>query len=158
MTQKRKNPAVQGGVRCASDWRHSPDNNLPDNEMQCAPGSDGAIAGSLDPQAIRVELSERERERGDRVPVADKLDPSIRRLSTDKDGEVIAGPRFEYMVEHLHRLGRRPLAELLIEIARSTGQPAVIADRVEAYSRLDPERVRTIGADKFPPMPLEVVR
>ena len=25
MTQKRMNPAVQGGVRCASDWRHNPD-------------------------------------------------------------------------------------------------------------------------------------
>ena len=38
--------------------------------QDCGPDADEAIASSLDPQAIRVELSERERERGDRVPVA----------------------------------------------------------------------------------------
>ena len=92
------------------------------------------------------------------APIADKLDPSIGRLSTDRDGEVITGPRFEYMVEHLHRLGPRSIAELLIEIARSTGQPALIADRLQAYAGLDPETIRAVGADKFPPIPLEVVR
>ncbi len=91
------------------------------------------------------------------APVSDKLDPLIRRLSTGKDGEVITGPRFEYMVEHLHRLGPRPIAELLIEIARCTGQPALIADRLQAYAALDPELVRYIGGDDFPPMPLQLM-
>ncbi len=38
--------------------------------QDCGPDADEAIASSLDPQAIRVELSERGRERGDCVPVA----------------------------------------------------------------------------------------
>ncbi len=92
------------------------------------------------------------------APVSDKLDPLIRRLSTDKYGEVITGPRFEYMVEHLHRLGPRPIAELLIEIARCTGHSSLIADRIQAYAGLDRELVRALGGDRFPPMPLEVVR
>ncbi len=92
------------------------------------------------------------------APISDKLDPLIRRLSTDKDGEVVAGPRFEYMVEHLHRLGPRPVAELLVEIATVTGEPGLIADRIQAYAGLDPEIVRALGADRFPPMPLGVVR
>ncbi len=92
------------------------------------------------------------------APIADKLDPSIRRLSTDKDGEVIAEPRFEYMVEHLHRLGPRPIAELLIEIARCTGQSSFIADRLQAYAELEPEIVRAVGGDRFSAMPLMVIR
>ena len=92
------------------------------------------------------------------APIADKLDPSIGRLSADKDGEVIAGPRFEYMVEHLHRLGTRPLAELLIEIAHGTGQSSLIADRLQEYSRLDPAVVRALGADSFAPSVLCAVR
>ncbi len=90
--------------------------------------------------------------------VSDKLDPLIRRLSTDKDGEVIAEPRFEYMVEHLHRLGTRPLAELLAEIAIATGEPALVVGLVQEYSALDPEIVRALGGDQFPPMPLGVAR
>jgi len=70
----------------------------------------------------------------------------------------LTGPRFERAVEHLHRLGPRPVAELLIEIARRTGQSSFIADRLQAYARLDPEAVRFVGGDKFPPMPMQVVR
>ncbi len=66
--------------------------------------------------------------------------------------------RFERMVERLHRLGPRPTAELLNEIMRYTGQSKFIADRLQAYAALDPEIVRAVGGDRFPPMPLEVVR
>lgn len=62
------------------------------------------------------------------------------------------------MVEHLHCLGPRPVAELLIEIARCTGQSSLIADRLQAYAGLDPEIVRAVGADSFPPSVLGVVR
>ncbi len=92
------------------------------------------------------------------APIADKLDPLIGRLSTDKDGEVIAGRRLERMVEHLHRLGPRPLAELLIETAHGTGQSSLIADRLQEYSRLDPAVVRALVADSFAPMPLGMIR
>ena len=80
-----------------------------------------------------------------------KLDPLIRRLSTDKDGEVITGPRQERQIEHVHALGSRVFAELLGDIARRTGQSSFIADRVAAYAALDPERVRFVGGDRFPP-------
>ncbi len=70
----------------------------------------------------------------------------------------LAGPRIERMVEHLHSLGPRPLAECLIEIATATGHPEIVADRVEAYAALDPDLVRALGADRFAPMPLGMVR
>ena len=73
-------------------------------------------------------------------------------------GEIAAGPRFEHMVEHLHRLGPRAVAELLAEIAIATGEPGLIADRVEAYAALDPAVLRAVGGDSFPPMPLELIR
>ena len=93
------------------------------------------------------------------APVSDKLDPSIRWLSTNKDGEVVASVRaIEHLVARVHALGQRPLAEMLAEIAIATGHPEIVADRVEAYAGLDPEAVRFVGGDKFPPMPLELVK
>ncbi len=47
---------------------------------------------------------------------------------------------------------------MLAEIATATGQPSIVADRLQAYAALDPEFVRYIGGDNFPPMPLAVVR
>ncbi len=70
----------------------------------------------------------------------------------------LTGPHFERQVLHLHRLGPRVFAEMLDDIARHTGQSSFIADRLQAYARLDPEAVRFVGGDKFPPMPLGVVR
>ena len=64
----------------------------------------------------------------------------------------------ERQVARLHALGPRPLAEFLADIARSTGQPALIADHVAEYARLDPEIVRAIGADDFPPNVLGLVK
>ncbi len=70
----------------------------------------------------------------------------------------LAGPRFEHLCRQVHALGPRPMAELLAEIATATGEPNLIADRVEAYSKLDPEIVRAVGGDRFAPMSLQVVR
>ena len=79
-------------------------------------------------------------------------------LVSDKDGEALAGPHFERQVVHLHRLGPRAVAEILIEIAHCTGQSGVIADRLQAYGRLDPAVLRFLGGNSFPPMPLTVIR
>ncbi len=73
-------------------------------------------------------------------------------------GELAAGPRFERMVDRVHSLGPRPLAELLAEIATATGEPGLIADRLQAYARLDPEIIHALGADRFPPNVLGMVR
>jgi len=70
----------------------------------------------------------------------------------------LAGPRFERMVERVHNLGARSLAELLAEIAIATGEPDLIAHRIEAYSRLDPAVLCALGGDSFPPSVLGVVR
>ncbi len=81
--------------------------------------------------------------------------------STQQAGAAMAapltGPHFERAIEHLHRLGPRPLAELLIEIAKATGEPGLIADRIAAYAALDPEIVRFVGGNHFPKMPLTVI-
>ena len=69
-----------------------------------------------------------------------------------------ASARFERQIEHVHALGPRVFAELLGDIARRTGQSSFIAGRVAAYAALDPEFVRFIGGDKFPPSVLGVVR
>ena len=70
----------------------------------------------------------------------------------------LAGPRFERQIEHVHSLGARVVSELLAEIAIATGRPDIVVDCVEAYAALDPEVVRFVSADHFPPMPLGLVR
>ena len=53
---------------------------------------------------------------------------------TSNKTQLLVGPRFERMIERVHPLGPRPLAELLIEI------------------------IRALGGDRFPPNVLGVVR
>ena len=74
------------------------------------------------------------------------------------DPQALAGLRQERQIEHVHALGPRVFAELLGDIARRTGQSSFIADRLQAYAALDATVLRAIGGDKFPPMPMEVVR
>ena len=68
------------------------------------------------------------------------------------------GQRFERQIERLHPLGPRVLAEMLAEIARDTGRPDIVVDRVEEYTQLDPADLRAVGGDRFPAMPLGVVK
>ncbi len=76
----------------------------------------------------------------------------------DDPGDFATGQRLERIVEHVHALGPRVFAELLAEIATATGEPGLIADRLQAYAALNPEAVRFVGGDQFPPMPLGLVR
>lgn len=39
-----------------------------------------------------------------------------------------------------------------------TGEPALAVELVEAYAELDPTIIRALGGDRFPPMPLGLVR
>ena len=68
-------------------------------------------------------------------------------------GDFATGQRLERMVERVHALGPRVLAE----IATATGEPGVIARHLEEFAQLDAEIVRAVGADRFPPMPLQVM-
>ena len=94
---------------------------------------------------------------GVRRRLAERLDTPefTKTVSTAQD---LAGPRFEHMVECLHRLGPRPLAEMIVEIATVTGEAGLVVGLVQEYSALDPAVVRALGADSFAPMPLGVVR
>ncbi len=86
-------------------------------------------------------------------------DPEIQyQPSADECVWRLAGPRFERRMERLHCLGPRVIAEMLADIATATGSPGLIADHVEKYADLDPEIVRALGADRFPAMPLTVIR
>ena len=75
--------------------------------------SPGGKAGALECHAWRLDASEYTR--------------------SPHGPQALAGPRQERQIEHLHRLGPRVLAELLGDIATSTGQHELIADRVEAH-------------------------
>ncbi len=89
--------------------------------------------------------------------LAERLDtPEYTRSPHDR--QALAGVHFERQIMRVHALGPRPLAEMLGEIATATGQPAAVADRIEAYAALDAAVLRAVGADSFPPNVLEIVR
>ena len=75
-----------------------------------------------------------------------------------QDSAEIGSPRFERMIERLHRLGPRVFGELLAEIAAAAGQHVRVVDLVEEYAALDPAVLRAVGADHFPPMALELLQ
>ena len=59
-------------------------------------------------------------------------------------------PRLQYLTKRLYRLRPRALHELLVELTATFG-PEVLA-RLEAHARLDPEILRVVGGDHFPPV------
>jgi hypothetical protein len=66
--------------------------------------------------------------------------------------------RLQRGAEHLHRLGARATAELLVEVAdRIGGMPCIIGLLGEYERRLSPRAIRLSGGDRFPPRPLRVV-
>ncbi|HZU91686.1 MAG TPA: hypothetical protein VE993_20715, partial [Stellaceae bacterium] len=64
--------------------------------------------------------------------------------------------RRQRQVERLCRTPRLVL-ELLDELARAHGIAADIDRRLVDYSRLDPDLLRALGGDRFPPAPLWLV-
>lgn len=59
----------------------------------------------------------------------------------------------ERLAEHLHRLGSRPCLEALIEVADGADLDGVLT----RYSRLDPDIVKALRGDRFPPLPIHEV-
>ena len=64
--------------------------------------------------------------------------------------------RFYRGAAHLHALGRRAVAELLMELPQSTGDTARILDHLARYRRLTPAMVRAAGGDRCPPRPMHL--
>ena len=56
--------------------------------------------------------------------------------------------------EHLHRLGPRAVEELTLEVANGEDLDRALA----AYQRLTPELLEATGGDRFPVLPIHVVR
>jgi hypothetical protein len=65
--------------------------------------------------------------------------------------------RLQRGVEHLHKLGPRPTAELLADVAAKIGGLPCILSTLEEYKRLSPRQLRLAGGDRFPPRPLRAV-
>lgn len=75
--------------------------------------------------------------------------------------EHISGPTSRVMrdiarrrlVVKVHRLGARPMLELLLEVQAG----ADLDDALIRYAAADPATFRALGADRFPPLPLHRV-
>ena len=64
----------------------------------------------------------------------------------------MSGPRYARLVRHLHRLGEKPISELLKELVGNDDElQADALFLLEKYGALDPEIVRALGGDTFPP-------
>lgn len=55
--------------------------------------------------------------------------------------------RRQRLVEHLHRLGPQPLFYVIREVEAGANVDATLL----AYSEIDPDFVRALGGDRFPP-------
>jgi hypothetical protein len=65
--------------------------------------------------------------------------------------------RLQRAVAHVHGLGARPVGELLVELLDAHGVPPAALDLLLTWRRLDPQLVAAVGADRWPPQPLDAV-
>ena len=67
-------------------------------------------------------------------------------------GRPLPDARFCRLVDHLHRLGPRPVAECLLQLAGNDddGRTALVV-LLERYGQLDAGVVQAVGGDRFPP-------
>jgi hypothetical protein len=63
-------------------------------------------------------------------------------------------PKFRRMVTRLHRLGPRPVGELLLELIEAHGIEADVLARLEDYATLDPAMVDRLDGRDWPPLPI----
>ena len=72
--------------------------------------------------------------------------------------DAISSLRLQRGAEHLHTLGPRAMVEYLKEVAAIIGGlPAMLSTLEEYQRRLNPERLRAAGGDRFPPRMLAEV-
>ena len=58
--------------------------------------------------------------------------------------------QLERGVQHLHCLGPRATAELLIELVDPVGETEHLLGKLDQYRRLSPDILRALGGDRFP--------
>jgi hypothetical protein len=61
--------------------------------------------------------------------------------------------RLQHDVARLHACGPRAVYELLVELAARRMVRFEIEELVGRYAQLDPATLRTLGAERFPPIP-----
>ena len=67
---------------------------------------------------------------------------------------VVEDLKFRRNVERLHRLGPRAVCELLAEIGEQQLCRTFIEQRVQRYSKIDPDHLAALDGDTFPRPPL----
>ncbi len=116
---------------------------LPDSHGNCKGDGAAAISRRHDPASI--------------VPLpTPALTPKQHYQQTswrrqDEDARLFK-TRLPVLVDHLHALGVRPVAELLIELVGDDEQARnTLLLLLERYGRLSPAVVQAVGGDTFPP-------
>lgn len=64
------------------------------------------------------------------------------------DAGAVERTRLRYLARKIHKLGERPLYELLLEL--SSGAP--LYDRLERYAALPADFIAANGGDRLPPL------
>ena len=72
--------------------------------------------------------------------------------------EIVANPRFQRQVEHLHRLGFRALGEFLAALAVELNAQIPIDKKLSTFAELDREVLEAAGGDEFSPLPIHEVQ
>ena len=72
--------------------------------------------------------------------------------------DLVSDMRFRQMVERIHGLGSRAVAELLAEIAVKHSITPALQKTLERYASIDPQALQALGGDKFWPAPVHEVR
>jgi hypothetical protein len=68
-------------------------------------------------------------------------------MQRSSNADLVHDLRRRRLAEQLHHLGPRPLLEILIEVAGG----ADLDTTLERYAAINPEILRAVGGDQFPP-------
>jgi hypothetical protein len=62
--------------------------------------------------------------------------------------------RLRRYAERIHKLGPRPLYEMLLELGKASGQPETIAVIAGDFAAIDRDVLIALGGDQFHPAPI----
>ena len=71
---------------------------------------------------------------------------------------IVANPRFQRKVDHLHRLGPRAVGELLAQLGAKHSIQTSIEQTVDHFAEIEPEALDAAGGNRFWPAPLYKIR
>ena len=71
--------------------------------------------------------------------------------------ELVADLRFRQRAAKIHRLGTRPMIELLAEVAVRCDACDLLDEALDRYCALDARVLQRVGGDELPPLPIREV-